>query len=62
MRGLLRAAEHGNADRDFETRIFVKRNMAAVLDRELGRRSWRGEQVALGTATDCYQPIEAGID
>src|SRR3954471_23879951 len=21
-------AEHGNADRDFETRIFVKRNMA----------------------------------
>src|SRR3954468_21933269 len=51
-------AEHGNADRDFETRIFVKRNMAAVLDRELGRRSWPGEQVALGTATDCYQPIE----
>jgi DNA repair photolyase len=32
--------------------------MAVVLDRELGRRSWSGEQVALGTATDCYQPIE----
>jgi DNA repair photolyase len=51
-------AEHGNADRDFETRIFVKRNMPAVLDRELGRRSWGGESVALGTATDCYQPVE----
>ena len=51
-------AEHGDADRDFETRIYVKRNMAEVLDRELGRRSWAGEQVALGTATDCYQPIE----
>jgi DNA repair photolyase len=51
-------AEHGNADRDFETRVFVKRNMPLVLDRELGRRSWSGEGVALGTATDCYQPIE----
>src|SRR5581483_9532797 len=51
-------AEHGNPDRDFETRIYVKRNMPAVLDRELGRRGWTGEQVALGTATDCYQPIE----
>jgi DNA repair photolyase len=51
-------AEHGNADRDFETRIYVKRNMPGVLDRELRRRSWRGEPVALGTATDCYQPIE----
>jgi DNA repair photolyase len=51
-------AEHGNADRDFETRIYVKRNMPAVLDRELVRRAWLGESVALGTATDCYQPIE----
>ncbi|HEY7064935.1 MAG TPA: radical SAM protein [Chloroflexota bacterium] len=51
-------ADHGNADREFETRIYVKTNMAAVLARELGRASWRGEQVALGTSTDCYQPIE----
>jgi DNA repair photolyase len=29
-----------------------------VLRRELRRPSWRGEYVAVGTATDCYQPIE----
>src|SRR5829696_299917 len=51
-------ADHGNADRDFESRIYVKVNMASVLARELERRSWRAEQVALGTSTDCYQPIE----
>lgn len=47
-----------NADEDFETKILVKVNFAEVLRRELGRPSWRGEQVALGTATDCYQPAE----
>ncbi len=51
-------AEHGNADEDFETRILVKVNFAEVLARELGRPSWKGEQVALGTATDPYQPAE----
>jgi DNA repair photolyase len=30
-----------------------------VLRKELARPSWTGEQVALGTATDCYQPAEA---
>ena len=29
-----------------------------VLRRELRRPSWAGEYVAVGTATDCYQPIE----
>ena len=29
-----------------------------VLRRELARPSWTGEYVAIGTATDCYQPIE----
>ena len=47
-----------DADGDFETRILVKVNFAAVLQRELGRASWRGEQVALGTVTDAYQPAE----
>ncbi len=47
-----------NADEDFETNIFVKVNIAEVLRRELARPSWAGESVALGTATDCYQPAE----
>ena len=29
-----------------------------MLRREVGRRSWRREQVAVGTATDPYQPAE----
>ncbi len=46
-----------NADEDFETQIFVKKNVADALRRDL-RSSWTGEQVALGTATDAYQPAE----
>ncbi len=52
-------AEHGDPGLDFESRILVKTNVAAVLARELARPSWGGEQVALGTSTDCYQPAEA---
>lgn len=51
-------AEHGDAGRDFETRILVKANLPDVLRRELGRRSWKGETVAIGTSTDVYQPAE----
>jgi DNA repair photolyase len=43
---------------DFSGVIFVKANLVEVLAGELGRRSWRREQVAIGTATDPYQPIE----
>lgn len=38
--------------------IRVKTNIAEMLRRELRRKSWRGESVALGTATDVYQPAE----
>lgn len=38
--------------------VRVKSNIADVLDQELSRRSWRGEQVAIGAATDPYQPAE----
>ncbi len=47
-----------NADEDFETNIFVKVNIAEALRRELARPSWAGDSIALGTATDCYQPAE----
>ena len=45
-------------DDEFSSIIFVKTNLVEVLRRELGRPSWTGEYVAVGTATDCYQPIE----
>ena len=46
------------ADDEFASVIFVKTNFVRVLRRELARPSWTKETVALGTATDCYQPIE----
>ena len=47
-----------NADDDFETKIVVKTNMPEVLRQELARPSWSRERVAIGTATDAYQPCE----
>ena len=43
---------------DFETRIFVKRGAAERLRRQLRRQDLRGQTIALGTATDPYQPAE----
>jgi DNA repair photolyase len=45
-------------DDEFSSLIFVKRNFPEVLRRELDKPSWTRELVALGTATDPYQPIE----
>src|SRR5512143_586964 len=47
-----------NSDDEFASVILVKRNFVEVLRRELDRPSWTRDQVALGTATDPYQPIE----
>jgi DNA repair photolyase len=42
---------------DFERKIYVKQHVAAQLRRDL-RRVKRDEQIAIGTATDPYQPAE----
>jgi DNA repair photolyase len=50
------------ADRPFDERyghsIRVKTNVAEVLREELSRASWEHESVAIGAATDPYQPAE----
>jgi DNA repair photolyase len=46
------------ADDEFASIIFVKTNFVDVLRVELDKPSWTREYVAIGTATDCYQPIE----
>jgi DNA repair photolyase len=50
------------AGRPFDDRygssIRVKTNIASLLRRELARRSWGREEVAIGSATDPYQPAE----
>jgi DNA repair photolyase len=43
---------------DFETKLIAKRNIVEVLRAELGRKSYKPSHIAIGTATDCYQPIE----
>src|SRR5438128_6646866 len=43
---------------DFETKIIAKRNIAPLLRAELSRRSYEPKLIAIGTATDCYQPLE----
>jgi DNA repair photolyase len=42
---------------DFERKIFIKQNAAWLLQQEL-RDIRAGEEIAIGTATDPYQPIE----
>jgi DNA repair photolyase len=55
-------AFEARADRPWDERygasIRVKTNVAAVLRRELARPSWQREAVAVGAATDPYQPAE----
>jgi DNA repair photolyase len=47
-----------DVDDHFSSFILVKANFVEVLRRELDKPSWVREQVAVGTATDPYQPIE----
>jgi DNA repair photolyase len=47
-----------DADDQFSSVILVKINLVEVLAGELDRPSWHRDLVALGTATDPYQPIE----
>jgi DNA repair photolyase len=55
-------AFEARADRPWDDRygasIRVKTNVAEVLRRELARASWQYEPVAIGAATDPYQPAE----
>jgi DNA repair photolyase len=47
-----------DSGQDFDTQIVVKTNIVEVLRRELCRRSWQRDTVALGTNTDPYQRAE----
>jgi DNA repair photolyase len=46
------------SDERYGTSIRVKVNVVEVLRRELARPSWEGDSVAVGAATDPYQPAE----
>jgi DNA repair photolyase len=57
VRGFERRADRPSDER-YGTNIRVKVNVVEVLRAELSRRSWRRETVAIGAATDPYQPAE----
>lgn len=48
-----------DAGRDFEQRVFAKVNAPQVLREELRRPGWRGDVIAIGTASDPYEPAES---
>ena len=47
------------AGTDFERRIVVKTDAAALLRKRFARRDWTGERIVFSGVTDCYQPLEA---
>src|SRR4051812_45710382 len=57
VRAFERRADRPSDDR-YGTSIRVKVNVVERLRAELARRSWRGEPIAIGAATDPYQPAE----
>jgi DNA repair photolyase len=57
VRAFEQRADRPSDDR-YGTSIRVKVNVADVLRRELAKRGWQREWVAIGAATDPYQPAE----
>lgn len=43
---------------EFETKIVYKPRAAQLLARELDRKRWEPQVIALSGVTDCYQPVE----
>src|SRR5271163_2180468 len=43
---------------DFESKIYVKQDAGPLADRDLSHEKIWGEHIAIGTATDPYQPAE----
>ena len=50
------------AGTDFDTKIVVKREAAALLREKFDKPSWKGELVMFSGVTDCYQPIESKLE
>ena len=47
-----------DAGREFDQRVFAKVNAPEVLRQELRRPKWKNEAIAIGTASDPYEPAE----
>src|SRR5581483_10799011 len=49
------------AGSDFDRKIVVKPEAAALLRAAFAKRSWKKETVVFSGVTDCYQPLEASL-
>ena len=47
-----------SAGLDFESKIIVKKNAAALLEQQLLSKNWNAVPIMLSGNTDCYQPQE----
>ncbi len=47
-----------NAGLDFESKIIVKENAPALLEKQLSQPQWQPSPIMLSGNTDCYQPQE----
>ncbi len=47
-----------SAGLDFERKIIVKHNAAALLEKQFNQKNYRPAPIMLSGNTDCYQPIE----
>ena len=51
-----------SAGLDFETKILAKERAPELLRRALSARSWKPQTIAVGAATDPYQPVERRLE
>jgi DNA repair photolyase len=51
-----------SAGLDFESRILVKEDAAALLRRELSSPKWKPQPLAMSGVTDPYQPVERKLE
>jgi DNA repair photolyase len=47
-----------SAGLDFESKIVVKERAPELLRKELSKRNWKPQVLAISGVTDCYQPVE----
>ncbi|WP_421895479.1 PA0069 family radical SAM protein [Marinoscillum sp.] len=50
-----------SAGLDFERKIIVKDKVAAMLEAQLSKVTWKPQPIMLSGNTDCYQPIEKDL-
>src|SRR5690606_15654769 len=51
-----------SAGLDFESKIIVKKNAPALLEKFLSHPDWHAVPISLSGNTDCYQPLERKLE